>query len=207
MEFNSVVWVAETKIANRMPSISLQKWQESRRLELDEIVEAHRAVGGTGRGRRYATEQVNRAYAVLLSSHFQGFCRDLHSECVQHIVQQVPTALQNVLRGALEDYRDRGNADPDKIAKDFARLGLQKLWDKVKALDTRNEARRQLLKELNNWRNAIAHQHFDPAKLGDRTTLRLNDVNGWRRACNELARAFDKVTRAYISTLLGSHPW
>lgn len=190
-----------------MSSISLHKWQESRRLELDEIVEAHRAVGGTGRGRRYATEQVNRAYAVLLSSHFQGFCRDLHSECVQHIVQEVPTALQIVLRSALEDYRDRGNADPEHLAKDFARLGLQKLWDKVSALDTRNEARRQLLKELNNWRNAIAHQHFDPVKLGGHTTLRLSRVRGWRRACDQLAHAFDAVSRDYLGTLLGSHPW
>src|SRR2546426_8652738 len=82
---------------SRMPSNSLQHWQGSRCIKLDEIVEAHRAVGGTGRGRRYATEQVNHAYAVLLTSQFQGYCRDLHSECVYHTVQQVPAALQNVL--------------------------------------------------------------------------------------------------------------
>jgi len=75
-----------------MPSNSLQHWQQSRRVKLDEIVEAHRAVGGTARGRRDATEQVNHAYAVLLASQFQGFCRDLHSERVHHIVQQVPAA-------------------------------------------------------------------------------------------------------------------
>src|ERR1700682_682286 len=100
-----------------MPSISLQKWQESRRLELDEIVEAHRAVGGSGRGRRHATQQVNHAYAVLLSSQFQGFCRDLHSECTQHIVEQVPVALQNLLGGELVRYRklDRGNANSGSV--------------------------------------------------------------------------------------------
>ncbi len=191
-----------------MPSNSLQHWQESRRIKLDEILEAHRAVGGAGRGRRYATEQVNHAYAVLLSSQFQGFCRDLHSECVHHIVQQVPAALQNVLRGELVRDRklDRGNPNPGNIGADFARLGLR-IWDSMKALDRRNDARKQLLDQLNEWRNAIAHQHFDPTRLGGDPTLRLSDVNGWRRACNQLAQAFDSVTRTHLGALLGSLPW
>ena len=53
---------------------------------LDEIAGADAAVGGAARGRRYATQQINRAYAVLLASEFQGFCRDLHSECVDHVL-------------------------------------------------------------------------------------------------------------------------
>ncbi len=65
-----------------MPSLSLQKWETIRSSELDEIENAHSSVGGTTRGRRYGTQQINQAYAVLLSSQFQGFCRDLHSECV-----------------------------------------------------------------------------------------------------------------------------
>ena len=40
---------------------------------LDEMAEAHAAVGGTARGRRYTTQQLNQAYAVLLAAHFQGF--------------------------------------------------------------------------------------------------------------------------------------
>lgn len=191
-----------------MPSNSLQRWRQARRIQLDEIVQAHRAVGGTGRGRRYATEQVNHAYAVLLSSHFQGFCRDLHTECVDHIVQKVPAPLQNVVRGEFVRDRklDRGNPNPGNIGADFARLGLP-IWDKVKAIDRRNDARKQLLDELNNWRNAIGHQDFDPAKLGGRTTLRLQDVDGWRRACDQLTRAFDQVIRAHLKALMGSPPW
>ena len=191
-----------------MASKSLQRWHQARRIQLDEIVQAHRAVGGTGRGRRYATEQVNHAYAVLLSSHFQGFCRDLHTECVQHIVQKVPAPLQNVVRGEFVRDRklDRGNPNPGNIGADFARLSLL-IWDKVRALDRRNDGRKRLLDVLNNWRNAIGHQDFDPAKLGGRTTLRLQDVNGWRRACDQLARAFDKVTRSHLKALVGTPPW
>ncbi|MBI3695136.1 MAG: hypothetical protein HY238_09910 [Acidobacteria bacterium] len=145
---------------------------------------------------------------MLLSSQFQGFCRDLHSECVQHIVQGVPAPLQNVLRGEFVRDRklDRGNPNPGNIGADFARLGLR-IWETVGALDMRNDARKQLLDELSNWRNAIAHQDFDPMKLGGRATLRLNDVNRWRRACDQLARAFDKVTRTHLRALVGSVPW
>jgi hypothetical protein len=62
-----------------MPSRSFELWNTDRRQALDQIAAAHAAVGGVGPGRRYATQQINQAYATLLSSQFQGFCRDLHS--------------------------------------------------------------------------------------------------------------------------------
>src|ERR1051326_7716073 len=74
----------------RMPSIALQNWHTNRLRTLDEIEQAHRAVGGIGRGRRYATQQINHAYTVLLSSQFQGFCRDLHTECIDAVVRVSP---------------------------------------------------------------------------------------------------------------------
>ena len=46
-----------------------------------------------------------------------------------------------------------------------------------------------------------------PLSLGAAPTLRLHDVNGWRRACDQLARAFDKVTRSHLKALMGSPPW
>ena len=80
-----------------MSSQSLTRWNGERVDALDEIENAHAMVGGTERGRRYATQQINYAYAALLSSHFQGFCRDLHSECVDHIVAIVPAQLRGFL--------------------------------------------------------------------------------------------------------------
>ena len=76
-----------------MPSNSLVKWNGERLEALREIENSHVMVGGTERGRRHATQQINFAYAALLSSQFQGFCRDLHSECIDHIVAIVPAQL------------------------------------------------------------------------------------------------------------------
>jgi hypothetical protein len=53
-----------------MPSLALQEWSVQRAKALDEIEHAHRSVEGRGPGRRYLTQQINQAYAVLLSSQF-----------------------------------------------------------------------------------------------------------------------------------------
>src|SRR5260370_30818727 len=192
-----------------MPSVSWRNWNTTRRGALDEIARAHAAVGGTGPGRRYATQQLNHAYAVLLASQFQGFCRDLHSECVQELAQAVaPTILQSVLDAEFRFNRslDRGNANPSAIGSDFNRLGVE-FWRKVEEDYPRNNRRRQLLEELNQWRNAIAHQDFDPAALGGTTTLHLPRVQGWRRACNRLALSFDNVMRNHLMAITGRSPW
>ena len=112
-----------------MPSVALQDWTAVRcAVALDEIENAHRSVGGTGPGRRYATQHLNQAYAVLLAAQFQACCRDLHTECVSFLVRRVaiPT-FQARLRAELLWNRklDRGNPNPGNIGADFARLGVR----------------------------------------------------------------------------------
>ena len=109
-----------------MSSASLQKWETTRAAELDRIAAAHGAVGGSGPGRRWATQQINQAYAMLLSSQFQGFCRDLHSECVDYLVRSVsPAILHTALRAEFVFARklDRGNPNPGNIGSDFHEVG------------------------------------------------------------------------------------
>jgi hypothetical protein len=189
-----------------MPSNSLRNWLRERSDALDEIENAHAMVGGTDRGRRYATQQINYAYATLLSSHFQGFCRDLHSECIDHIVAMTPAPLQNFLRVEFLWNRtlDRGNPNPGNTGQDFNRLGIQ-FWPAVRARHANHGRRQQLLQELVDWRNAIAHQDFGP--VGGNPTLHLTRVRTWRRAVGALADAFDGAMYDYLSSLLGGAPW
>jgi|SRR5579872_605780 len=195
-----------------MPSQARLKWDAERAEALDKIERAHKAVGGRRRGRRYATEQINSAYAVLLSSHFQGFCRDLHTEAADHIIQHlniVDPAVRVVVRDQFTFGRrvDSGNPNPGNLGNDFLRLGIVKFWDKVKAQHARNADRQKKLEVLNEWRNAIAHQNVNPPTIGNRTTLRLSDVRGWRSACDGLVVAFDDVVRAHLLALVGVAPW
>lgn len=192
-----------------MRSNSLQNWNTTRIVELDEIANAHLQVGGGARGRRYATQQINHAYTMLLSSQFQGFCRDLHSESVDYIVRSVtPPSLRAVLRAEFTLHRklDRGNPTPGNIGSDFNRLGL-KFWDQVRAQSRWNHGRIGHLEDLNSWRNAIAHQDFDPAHLGGTMNLRLAMVRRWRLACEQLAAVFDAIIGNHIAQFTGTQPW
>jgi hypothetical protein len=192
-----------------MPSAAYDLWQRERLPALDELESAHQSVGGVGRGRRYATQQINQAYAVLLSSQFQGYCRDLHTECVDHIIQtSVALALQRTIQVQLVQGRrlDHGNPNPGNIGADFGRFGVQ-FWDHVRRFDWRTDARRVGLEELNSWRNAIAHQDFTSSRLGGQRRLILARVRRWRRCCEGLVPSFEAALYAYLSQVTGTAPW
>ncbi len=193
-----------------MPSVALQDWSGWRAAVLNEIEHAHRSVGGTGRGRRYLTQQINQAYAILLSSQFQGFCRDLHTESVGHLLTPVASPVlaatyrDNLLFGR---KLDKGNPNPDNIRSDFKRLGLS-FWQAVDSDHPRSPHRRGKLELLNRWRNAIAHDVFAPdMRRRTRPSLRLAQVQDWRRACDGLAHSFDVVMRAHLLNATGAAPW
>lgn len=191
-----------------MSSNSLLRWNGERAEALDEIENAHVTIGGTERGRRYSTQQVNYSYVTLLSSHFQAFCRDLHSECVECIVAISPAQIQWFLRSEFVWNRSlsKGNPRPGAIGTDFNRLGLD-FWRKVYALDARNERRSKSLQELIDWRNAIVHQDFDGVAPSGNPTLHLATVKAWRSTANGLARSFDQAMYNYLEGLVGSAPW
>jgi hypothetical protein len=190
--------------------MSYRRWITTRATALDEIKNAHASVGGTRRGRRYATQQINQSYAVMIASQFQGFCRDIHFESVEHLITMLapsgflkPLVLAEFTRGR---QLDRGNAQPASIGADFHRLGID-IWTELRNYDQRNVSRKGMLDSLNKWRNAIAHQDFQAAALGGVTTLRLAQVQQWRRACHHLARGFDVVMGRHLQMLTGMSPW
>jgi hypothetical protein len=194
-----------------MTSQSHRIWSTQRCQELDQIRHVHKQVGGTGRGRRWATQQVNHAYVVVLTSHFQGYCRDLHSECMDRFARDVDqksgTMIGQVVRRLLGSDRslDRGNPTPENIRKDFARLGVE-LWLEASALDARTSARKNRVEELHLRRNAIVHQDFSRIPP-TRSNLQLKDAVAWRGVCDNLVRTFDEVMRRYLQRVLGTSPW
>lgn len=193
-----------------MPSLSLKYWNETAAIALDRMESAHRAVGGTGRGRRYATQQINQSYLMLLSSHFQQFCRSLHSEAAVHLVGGIDPALRPIVQLSLTVGRklDQGNPNPSNLGADFGRLGMS-FWRDVTSFRKRNPARKDNLAKMGHWRNAIAHQDFTSAthvhELGGRTEITLPEVRAFRSVCGGLARDFDAVVLAHIKTVAGQN--
>jgi len=188
-----------------MPSIALRRWKRVRSRSLNEVERAAAIVLTSGG--RDGVRQIYHAYAVLLSAEFQGFCRDLHTESIVAFTASVPLLLQPTFQKefAFNHAIDRGNPNPGNLGSDFGRLGI-KFWHDVLVADPKSSDWRDDLEELNTWRNAVAHNDYDPSKLGG-TMLRLSDVRRWRRSCHRLAILFDRVLSQYLLLVTGVKPW
>jgi hypothetical protein len=184
-----------------MPSPAFTAWCTSSAAALSQL-QAHRAGGARGL-------QLHYAYVLLLCAHFQAYCRRLHTDATQLLVERIDPGIAAVVDANLTFARqlDRGNAQPSALGADFSRLGLE-FWAVVEAVDARNPARRRKLEELNDWRNAIAHHDIERHRADLHPhTVTLTACNSWHSALNGLADSFDQVLTAHLKTLLGSQPW
>jgi hypothetical protein len=192
-----------------MPSSALTAWSTSSAAALSQLQGAHHAVGGTGAGRRTNTLQLNYAYVLLLCAHFQAYCRGLHTNAAQLLVEAIDPRIAAVVDANLTFARqlDHRNAQPATLGADFNRFVFA-FWTVVEATDARNAARRRKLETLNVWRNAIAHHDIETRRADLHPhEVTLAACRSWRSALNGLAESFDQALAGHLATLLGSRPW
>jgi hypothetical protein len=194
-----------------MPSNAQTIWNATRTARFDELESVHRNIAGGTPGRKWLTEQLDRAYVVALASQFQGFARDLHSEASSFVAQQAPVSIAGLVESALtlNRYLDRGNATPGNLGSDFLRFGID-LWPAAYGLDLRNRRRRLALEQVTTWRNAIAHD--TPISAGSAATVAntrptLTWCRRWRRMLTALVRSLDVAVGSHLELLVGSQPW
>jgi hypothetical protein len=146
-------------------------------------------------------EENLRGYAVLLSAHFQGFCRDLYTEAAQVIVSKVRRSLQLLIQDQFTAHRklDHGNPTHDHLKEDFKRFG----FTLDLALDPANVPRLKHLSDLNKCRNAAAHQETVPAGI----RLDLPSLQAWARSCDGLATSLDALLYNHLRKILKRPPW
>jgi hypothetical protein len=189
-----------------MASESLRVWRTDATAAFDEIENAHKAVGGTRPGRRFLTQQLNYAYTMLLAARFQGFVRALQVQTAEAIALGAHNATYTeLLRENLTSNRalERHNAQPNSIAEDFARLGLD-IWTEADRERSGNDEHRKKLWALITWRNAIAHDDIDAKRAKgalEPATISLGTCRNWRSALNILATSLDKVAAAHCEAL------
>jgi hypothetical protein len=144
-----------------------------------------------------------RAFVLLLSAHFQGFCRDLYSEYAQIISGKVRPSLRLLIQAQFSAGRrlDQGNPNVTNLREDFERFGYDL---DLGAADPGNAARLTHLGELNKWRNIAAHQGTPTAAIGPLTLPRLQ---GWRNSCDGLATSLDRIQYNQLRKILRRQPW
>ena len=185
-----------------MPSAALQHWQTDRLPRLRHLDAQCRASPGLAPPNPALADENLRGYVVLLSAHFQGFCRDLYSEAAQVVVSKVRVSLQILIQSQFTTHCGLGHGNPniDTIARDFNRFGLDLKKELATAPNT--PLRLQHLAAMNRWRNVAAHQGVavpDP--------LTLAGLHDWQMSCDELAMAFDDIVYNRLRTILRRKPW
>ncbi|CAN5886342.1 hypothetical protein BH24ACT15_BH24ACT15_05720 [soil metagenome] len=197
-----------------MTSAAVKAWRDERSDLLDQLIQAHAAVGGSGAGRRWATVELNRALVLRVASQFQGFTKDLHAEVAitfGSLAQPDNAALARVISTGLQTKRDldRANAQADSLASDFGRFGIV-FWDEMAVHDERTVKRREHLKWFNMARNALAHDDEPKlAKVVDAGyNIDLGWVRRWRSVLNGLAGTMDAVMATHLSRIFDvERPW
>lgn len=184
-----------------MPSASLLQWQNDRMPRLHQVDLQCAASLAAVRPSAHLIEENLRGYVVLLSAHFQGFCRDLYTEAAQIVASKVRPTLRLLIQQQFTAHRklDRGNPSHQHLNEDFKRFGFKLDL----AADPANGARLVHLSALNRWRNVAAHQGTAPAGIA----LDLPSVQAWRASCDGLAVSLDAIMYNQLRRILKRAPW
>jgi len=121
---------------------------DARLADIQDILDAHAATAGGGRGRKWKVAALNKGSLVLLTAHLEGFLEDLYKEAVGAVVAarvasaRVPDRLKlTALRRIAGDIRSAGNpAKRDEhtlcLIRKAARLGHPRTRVSAQDVDT-----------------------------------------------------------------------
>ncbi len=74
-----------------MPSKARRAFDDNLK-DVERLLEIHESIGGTGRGRKYRLEVLNKSAIVLITAFWEAYCEDLAAEALNHLVAHVPDA-------------------------------------------------------------------------------------------------------------------
>lgn len=186
-----------------MPSAALSRWTNDRMPRLSEVDRHCAAVHALATPTPFLAEESLSGYVMLLSGHFQGFCRDLYTECSQLLTATVPATLQATIQSqCFADLKlNSNNPTVETIRKDFERFAFTLDFHSDPAIAPRVTH----LGQLNKWRNAVAHKKASPP-VGV-PPLTLAAVQNWRNSCDGLATWLDGIMYRELQRILGTAPW
>ena len=187
-----------------MASASLGIWRSDRLVRIGEFEKQCASTSSLSPPNVSLEEENLRGLIMLLSAHFQGFCRDLYTECTMILSARIRNgAIKVLFQEQFTAHRrlDQGNPNLESIRKDFERFGFT--LDLPAADPANNPSRITHLGLLNRLRNVAAHD----GRVPPGGIPRLVTIQGWRDSCDGLARSLDVVMYNKLHSLLGKPPW
>src|SRR5436305_10865099 len=109
-----------------MPSAAFSHWQHDRMLWLNEVETHCATVLAAVLPKPTFLDEALRGYVLHLSAHFQGFCRDLYTECSQICIAAISVGLQATAQAQFfaRLELEKGNPTYDNVKRDFNRFGF-----------------------------------------------------------------------------------
>src|SRR5437763_544993 len=107
-----------------MPSAALLFWQTDRMPRLAQVEAQCAAIQALVPPNPPLLDENLRGYVMLLCAHFQGFCRDLYSDCAQLCVVGAPAGMRAAVQCQFlaELKLNSGNPTVENIRTDFERF-------------------------------------------------------------------------------------
>jgi hypothetical protein len=189
-----------------MPSAALTRWQNDRLPRLAEVDAHCAATLALVTPNPMFLDETLRGFVLHLSAHFQGFCRDLYSECSQIWIAAIPAGFKATAQAQFftQLALEKGTPSYENIRRDFDRFGF--LLD-LQAAHPTNPQRVTDLGHLNEWRNKAAHQGTKALGGGVPAVLTLAVVRNWRSSCDGLAASLDSIMHGELLRIMGVTPW
>jgi hypothetical protein len=152
-------------------------------------------------------------------AEFQAFARDLHDLAGERLVELsgVAVGFRALLIGATTEGRaiDRGNADLRSLQRDYRRLGISELNNKLESASgywSRTPQRRgdrAYYSDLIDLRNALAHGN--QGQLDELRRRGVADTVTWARArlpaLDRFARSLDRIVWTHLQSTFQQEPW
>jgi hypothetical protein len=189
-----------------VPSAALVNWQNDRMNRLNEVDVHCASVLALIPPNPTFLDETLRGFVLHLSAHFQGFCRDLYSECSQLLIATIPVGIQPAAQKQFSAQLalEKGNPSHDNIKRDFDRFGTPLNLEGAHPMGPGHVTD---LGHMNAWRNKAANQSNYPLGGGIPVNLTLLIVQGWKTSCDGLANSLDAIMHGELLHILGVAPW
>jgi hypothetical protein len=125
--------------------------------DINELMKAHRAVGGKQVGRRFQVVALNRAGVVLLSAHLEGFIENLVEECIELLhthkvaMGKIPERLRaaQVETTVMKPIPQKDNVAANNRSQELGPI-LAILWNATTEATDVNLKAKPIISQMNN---------------------------------------------------------
>lgn len=163
--------------------------------DVDELIEAHVALTGGGRGRPTARQgaAVTRSGVVLLAASFEAFVEDLFEKAADVVYHGWTAGQRNQF---LKETSERlNNASVFKSNFLYFNLGIPWVFNGIRWQKFTNASVQAQVDAMVTMRNRIGH--------GGQPTVQLKTLRYWRNMIENLAPRFEAKVSAEVNRVCG----